>query len=256
MNNETTHFLQKMKKNILIITILIGYQSIALAQKKVLYGVYAGANVSKLKPLVWSKNNKPFSKPYKWTPSYNFGAFVIYNLGKSFYVESGTTIISKKSIGSPEEFDRYYRGYFDGTKFYNLTKVFYAHYNNHSVLLQIPLSLHAVVFQKNDFKTNIYASLLWEYVLSSKTFTSNSEAWEPIVPPQNILDEVISPRINNFVYASEDSNPKYNIGTVFGVGSSYKKFGIDLGINTSTRLFTSVQYRSPSLTLNLRYQIN
>jgi hypothetical protein len=101
----------------LIISIVLCYlQQNAMAQSKWQFGVYAGGNVSKLKPQELAENKRyPFNDTYKLTPSYNFGVNIDYSVSKKLFIESGLNIISKNlDAEKEEEIYSITKGSFDG----------------------------------------------------------------------------------------------------------------------------------------------
>lgn len=240
--------------------VLCYLQQTVMAQSKWQYGVYAGANMSKLSPQKLSENKLyPFSDSYKWTPSYNFGANIDVQIAKKLYIEGGINIISKNSNAMPKEIARVTRLLYNtNNEIERFNKVFYRTFNYQSTAFQIPLSLHLNLIQKQDFKTNIYAGFLWENLTSINIDVENTSMWDKL-PPQNIVDEeAIYEKTTGYLpdYKTDLSYfSKSNIGSLLGVGCSYKKIGIDIGINSPIRNYTSVQYKNASITFNIRYQI-
>jgi hypothetical protein len=245
----------------LIISIVLCYlQQTALAQSKWQFGVYAGGNVSKLKPGELAENPAyPFAEQYKWTPSYNLGAYTDLLISKKLYFESGVNIISKNSDAVPKLILKAERGYYNSNNvFERFNKSYFRAYNYQSTALQIPLTLHAIILQKSNFKVNIYAGVLWENILSLKLNVVNTSEWDSL-PPKFLFDDEAAKQANpNYLSGykyDENSFTRSNIGSVFGLGCSFNKIGVDLGMNNPIRNYTSVQYKNSSITFNVRYQI-
>jgi len=248
---------------VVFIILFFTYPDLSLAQekqKKIRLGIYGGGNISKLYSQdLYKLVENPFVETYKYTGSYNFGFYADYALTKAIYIEGGLNYISKNSNSSaPKEILKLTRGYYDAiTSYKNFYKYYYREFNHRSTALQIPLSINFILFQKNQFKSSIYIGFFWENVLSHKLEVVDSYTWMPDTPPQSILDEVKTVE-NKYIPSyskSESAYVKYGVGLIYGVGLSYKKFGIDIGMNNPIRAYNSVQYSNRSLTLNIKYRL-
>ena len=150
-------------------------------------------------------------------------------------------------------------GYFNNgaVKYYD--KNYNGEMNYKSMAFQIPLSIHFLIVEKKDFKTNIYGGILWENMYSNILSPIITIEYLPNIPPQEALDQIDAfekKTIGTPIFAPKD--PAFstsNIGSLFGFGCSYKKIGFDVGMNNPIRNYTSVQYKNSSITFNVRYQI-
>lgn len=244
-----------------IIGIVLCYlQQTALAQSKWQFGVYAGGNVSKLKPQELAENKSyPFNDTYKLTPSYNFGVNIDYSVSKKLFIESGLNIISKNSDAEKEEeIYSITKGSFDGLTYTSYYKYYYRKFDYKTLAFQIPLSLNYTVFQKKDFKFIAYVGILWENMSMPKIKVSNTSNWDKL-PPSSIVEETaLAEKTDRFFpkyQPTESSFTRSNIGSLYGFRCSYKKIGLDIGMNNPIRNYTSVQYKNTSTTFNIRYQI-
>lgn len=245
-------------KLLIFFFVFLGICRMSDAQKILTGGVYAGANVSKLNAMTLSKSpSKPFSKAYEWTPSYNFGAYMDVRMAPRLYFEIGANVISKKSVSKlPKDYGTLSYYYYDGENFTIYNKNYKLHVDHKTLAIQFPLSLHVVVFQKNNFKANVYAGLYMENIISHKITQEPTGDWKPDNPPDKILEEAAK-KEKTFTYGysrTYDLFTKNNIGSIFGLGLNYKKVGIDLGMNNPIRQYEKLQFKNQSWLVNLRYQ--
>lgn len=227
-------------------------------KKKVLFGVYGGVNVNKISPPPLKSFWQYFGSTYKWTPSYNFGGFIDCYFAKRLYIESGANVLLRKSNTSPRVTNSLtFSTYYDGAKDYTL--YFYNKFNHEILAIQIPLALHIDIVKIKNFRTNIYAGLIFEQALRYDVKETRSIKWEPVIPTQDVLDNA-----NKYIYNSEGGTfegvNKTTYGGMIGVGVNYRRIGIDINYNGTERTFQSgpgvIHYKMPSFMMNLRFQLN
>jgi hypothetical protein len=229
-------------------------------KKKVLFGVYGGINVNKIIPPPKRTSAMKFGLAYEWTPSYNFGGFIDLYFANRLYLESGISIVSRKSNTPTRLMNTLtFSTYYDGAKDYIVD--FYTKFDHEALAFQVPLALHIDIVKTKNFRTNLYAGLALEQSLRYDVKETNSFNWRP-KPTQDVLD-----------YASKYTNggwggqatvfSKTSYGGMIGAGVNYKKLGIDINYNGTERIATygtttpgPAHYRMPSFMINLRFQIN
>jgi hypothetical protein len=267
-----------LKFIISVLLLQISFQNLSFSQEqypKFHFGVFAGVNVSKVIPLnlginftdiskldaySYTKRTYPFGNDYQWTTSYNLGISVDFNISKSIYFGSGLTLISKNAISSPTDFTKVNSNSYKGGIFTPYEKLYQITSDYESNAIQIPVSLHFVLYQKNNFKSNINFGIIWENMFHHKKIVNFITSWKSNnTPPDDIIIDVtkVEKYYNIFLIDERDNDifTKNNVGYFTGLGFSVKKIGIDFSYNISDRTYGSVQYQVPSFMANLRYQI-
>ncbi|MFD2522408.1 outer membrane beta-barrel protein [Emticicia soli] len=256
-----------LKQLLAVLCCMIYLQNQSFAQekkRKVLFGVYGGANLSKITPPEKPSNFMPFGKSYKRSVSYNFGAYVNAYIAKKIYLEAGINVLSRVSNTSFRRFSSTnFTTYIDGVKDYNLLHDI--KYNHELIDIQIPLSLHVDIIQRPKWKVNIYGGVFWENEVKHNVNIESIKYWDT-PPTQRVLDDAavyFKQRYSYPIIEKYTSNDytfdKSNVGGVIGAGISYKKVGLDINYNASEKIYRGYgiyHYKIPSIVFNLRYTIN
>lgn len=269
-----------LKKIISILLLQISFQNVSFSQEKYPkfhFGVFAGVSSSKvisqdlgniyapISSLISRfevndlKHRFPFGKMYNWTASYNFGANIDLQISKSIYFESGLTFISKKAVALPVEFTSLTINSYKDAIFVSYQKHYESKSDYESNAIQIPISLNFILYQKNNFKSNIHFGVFWENMFYHKTLVSLTSYWTPNIPSSEFSDDAakLENKISLFKIDDNDEDffVKKNVGYTVGLGFSIKKMGLDFSYNIPDRAYGSVQYQVPSFITNLHYQI-
>lgn len=244
--------------NLLLFTILLLNFKMVLGQKQQIinYGVYAGGNVSKFTPMDLSKNFY-FGDSYEWSPSYNFGTNINFKFSKSLYVSSGLNFISKKSESlSKTLFSKTFYNTVNGNVIIS-DLIYSGEYEDKSFALQIPLSLHLIVYQKHNFKSNVHCGFFWENMFKHNVSSVFNSKWNTPNPPEAAIKESeISKKQFNYKFEDDLGFRKSNVGATVGLGISVNKIGFDISLNSPVRVYNSSQYKIPSFCFNMSYQLN
>ncbi|HEY1055089.1 MAG TPA: porin family protein [Emticicia sp.] len=230
-------------------------------QKKVLFGLYGGMNTSKITPPPNKTSGMKFGTTYQWNSSYNFGGFIDLYFAKRLYLESGVSLISRKSNTSPRSVNTIsFSTYDNGVKNYTLD--LYTKFDHEALAVQIPLALHVDIIKTKKFRTNIYAGLVLENNIRYEVKETNSLGWKPIIPTQDILDNA-SKYTNGWWGGQATKFNKTTYGGMIGVGLNYKRIGLDINYNGTERtayytigIAGPAHFKMPSFMMNLRFQIN